>query len=552
MVIQDLIDAANPGSVVNVPPGVYNEQIIIDKPLTLQGPSVGTAIIDATDLSVSPTIRILSSDVTIRRLTIQNGPSHGIQVGNADATNLTNVIISNNNIRNHGNAGIITGHNASMTINNNTIENNGIGTGFNRNGIVLYPHGLTTITNNRILNNGVDGIFARESSNGLVIQNNIIENHPNSGITLAWNQRNTSIINNEIINCGAGTSEEQGGIVIIQSMAEIIEGNTIINCKHSGIFWGWVPNSGDPPTEILIKNNEIKNSSRDAIYLFSQGPGGFIPPDIFSLETLIVENVLINNERAGVYVSNNYYYSPGSANPTINFNSIVGNQWGVFNATAQIVNATNNWWGDNSGPYNEVLNPEGIGNPVSDNVEFTPWLIEPPIIKIIDCGVNTVSLEKYEIIPETNNNSDRVKLIIKVKGEVLIDINGERESIEFNTWFVQELNMQVPEANRVKLTISPTSACYAHLIDDTIQVEIELGIIASMQEKYSILIPSFGIIPTVQSSQGGYSLFRKKLEKIQNQTNKVKTIECVNVERVLSTCWFTKSLLLNIDLSDFV
>jgi len=40
---------------------------------------------------------------------------------------------------------------------------------------------------------------------------------------------------------------------------------------------------------------------------------------------------------------------------------------------AENINATGNWWGDNSGPFHPSLNPAGKGNPVSDNILFDPW-----------------------------------------------------------------------------------------------------------------------------------------------------------------------------------
>lgn len=245
MNIQNLIDAASPGDIVNIPPGIYNEQIIIDKPLTLQGPFTGgSAVIDATGLVAAPTIEILSSDVSVKNLTIQNGQLHGIQVGSVASADLIRITISDNYIKGHSNAGILTNHGASMTIENNYITNNGLGTGFNRGGIVLYPHGMTKIINNSISNdlpnNSTDGIFARGSSTGLLIQNNVIENYPNSGITLAWDESNVRVIDNVIKKCGIGSFDEQGGLVIIQSVAEIITGNTVEDCSRSGIFWGWV------------------------------------------------------------------------------------------------------------------------------------------------------------------------------------------------------------------------------------------------------------------------------------------------------------------------
>ncbi len=35
--------------------------------------------------------------------------------------------------------------------------------------------------------------------------------------------------------------------------------------------------------------------------------------------------------------------------------------------------ATDNWWGDDSGPYHPILNPAGLGDRVSDYVDFVPW-----------------------------------------------------------------------------------------------------------------------------------------------------------------------------------
>ncbi len=59
-------------------------------------------------------------------------------------------------------------------------------------------------------------------------------------------------------------------------------------------------------------------------------------------------------------------------------NSIYGNTSGVIIETSGTYNFVNNWWGDRSGPYNEVNNPEGIGNPVSDGVIVFPWMRRDP------------------------------------------------------------------------------------------------------------------------------------------------------------------------------
>jgi hypothetical protein len=87
--------------------------------------------------------------------------------------------------------------------------------------------------------------------------------------------------------------------------------------------------------------------------------------------TVNVTGCTISNNNDGVVV-----YDDG--NLIANLNNIAGNDLlGVCNEAAEEVDATNNWWGDASGPYNETSNPDGKGDAVSDNVNYDPWLTSP-------------------------------------------------------------------------------------------------------------------------------------------------------------------------------
>ena len=71
---------------------------------------------------------------------------------------------------------------------------------------------------------------------------------------------------------------------------------------------GWVPTTGPRPDEILIKDNIIKNCLQDGMFLFLKDrEDGFAR--YFPLEPIVTGNRLLNNGRAGIYVSNVYYYS---------------------------------------------------------------------------------------------------------------------------------------------------------------------------------------------------------------------------------------------------
>jgi hypothetical protein len=124
----------------------------------------------------------------------------------------------------------------------------------------------------------------------------------------------------------------------------------------------------------------------------------------------------ISNNEIGILLSDLLADSSLKAH----FNNIVDNtSYGVVNLWGVgTVNATHNWWGDASGPYHESLNPDGMGDEVSDDVDFDPWLeaevvaaktetVENETVDAKDeadtevevTGTATVTVAKYEANP---------------------------------------------------------------------------------------------------------------------------------------------------------
>jgi hypothetical protein len=103
--IQEVIDEAENGDVIAVAPSIYEEQLVIDKPLTLLGPNAvfegygqrnGEAVITyPDDIEDEKLIRILSDDVEIKGLYFQDG---GKTSGNLEAilAKGDNLLIKNN------------------------------------------------------------------------------------------------------------------------------------------------------------------------------------------------------------------------------------------------------------------------------------------------------------------------------------------------------------------------------------------------------------------------------------------------------------------------
>ncbi len=94
------------------------------------------------------------------------------------------------------------------------------------------------------------------------------------------------------------------------------------------------------------------------------------PQHFFAPDTVTMSGNTITNNGYGIQIL--------SDNPVLSIanNSIYGNtSYGAMTSYSnQFFNLENNWWGDSSGPYNPASNPSGLGNAVSDGIDFTPWI----------------------------------------------------------------------------------------------------------------------------------------------------------------------------------
>ena len=89
------------------------------------------------------------------------------------------------------------------------------------------------------------------------------------------------------------------------------------------------------------------------------------------------------NHCSLVYSGNQGLHTNLESAVFIHNSTIAGNLGaGVFNNSTESIDATGNWWGDASGPLDGSdldgrFNPEGLGDYVSDFVEYAPWLSAP-------------------------------------------------------------------------------------------------------------------------------------------------------------------------------
>jgi hypothetical protein len=128
-------------------------------------------------------------------------------------------------------------------------------------------------------------------------------------------------------------------------------------------------------SQLVMLNCEVAYAGNSSYANLYASWGGF--------SETFVPNVLVQNcefhHSAGRGVLFDFANVTPAQPPIFHDNSLHDNALeGVANWNAPLLDATNNWWGDASGPYHPVQNPGGLGDDVGDNILFDPWLTAPP------------------------------------------------------------------------------------------------------------------------------------------------------------------------------
>ena len=240
--IQEAIDAVANGGTVNVAAGTYNEEIVIEKPLTING--ANGAVLDG-NLSDSIGVTIHSGNVTFNNMEVDNYNGYAILADNT--VNMLNIRITNCKISGGGN-GIYVGHDSQGFL-------GGQQDFLDFSGLVIDGNEIQSTGSAIVL----QSITASTEAPALAIRNNIIEDNDEA----IWIDcaRRIVIENNEI-------RDNWYGIELTASIDEntlngpyapkdiTVQGNIIENSDDEGIaiYNGW-------PATITVKYNSITGNS---------------------------------------------------------------------------------------------------------------------------------------------------------------------------------------------------------------------------------------------------------------------------------------------------
>lgn len=121
---------------------------------------------------------------------------------------------------------------------------------------------------------------------------------------------------------------------------------------------------------VTVDNNQVSDN-RGVASVDSSASAAYLVSTYFGSGTTatFTDNTITNN-TTGIVVG---YNGSDTSSVVASNNCFSLNDYGV-ESTAPLVDAKNNSWGDPTGPYNATTNPSGLGDAVSDDVDFTPWL----------------------------------------------------------------------------------------------------------------------------------------------------------------------------------
>src|SRR5712675_1799857 len=358
------IAAAAPGDTVQVAPGLYHEQVLIQKPLSLIGANAANTLIDASGSTtggsnpgavgngvgiyidgmdnLTPAKKLIGgtglSEVVVQGFTVMNARFEGILV-----TNASNITL----LENH-----VTRSNTGLQVPTNPggcpfIPPWETSEGFDcGEGIHLAAVHHSTVANNVVDHNAGGVLLTDETGpnrDNLIIGNQITDNGYDCGITLASHRPPTSL--------GFGSDPAVAFGVFRNTVAHNESSNNGLAVSGNGIGVGIFASPG-PPTfatmqtaayQNVVIGNRLIGNGQPGVAMHAHKAGAILTGNLVT-GNYIIGNI-IEHEAVDVAVR-----TEASTQIDVHLNNLLGAGIGVANQGSGNVNATQNYWGCAGGP----------------------------------------------------------------------------------------------------------------------------------------------------------------------------------------------------------
>jgi parallel beta-helix repeat protein len=387
--IQEAIDDPDTlnGHTIEVAVGTYNENIIVDKTITLIGEDRDTTTINGGGSGNDDVIMITANWVNITGFTVTktglNGEDAGIELNNVNNCTINNIKAYNNwygILLWYANENDISDNNASSNrdtgifleySNMNTItSNHAVGNDF---GIYIYYSNFNDIAHNDVSYSEHSGIQL-SSSEGITIDSNTMigDGIGLYGILLVhWNTHDidtSNTINGKPVyywkNQDGGSIPSNAGQIILANCTDVVIENLELSEVNIAIQLGF-------STLNSIKDNEVTQTSGRGISLY-QSDGNSLN-----------HNIVTNNHRYGIFLFQSH-------DNEISDNIAINNNEGIFLQVSHGNNITDN---NASSNYFGIFLSSSQGNNVtgcmaSSNFEEGMILWYSDGNNITDCNIS--------------------------------------------------------------------------------------------------------------------------------------------------------------------
>jgi hypothetical protein len=388
-------DARSTDNTIHIEAGLYSEQLTITKSVTLTGAAAATTtvaapstlttdsygkksiitidgvgvVVDLSNLTISgpgptgcgsinygifvsggATAYIHDNNIVSVRDSAFSGCQNGVAIEVGTTATSGSAVIENNVVSDYQKNGIsVAGTGSSATITGNTVTGAGKTSVTAQNGIQVAYGATATIDNNTVSGNyyGGDswtatGILIYNAGAGVRVENNNLTSSGDMASQIGiyvQGSNDVALSGNRVANTVLD------GIDLIALTGAAVTGNQIANAGYDGLFIGGI--SGTLISGVTVSGNTFTNNANGA----PSASDGFAAAIHLGAYALPLAVVIHNNDFSG-------------------------NKNGVTNqsGSGDWVDATLNWWGDVTGPYEVVTNPAALGDAVSDYVTYAPFL----------------------------------------------------------------------------------------------------------------------------------------------------------------------------------
>ena len=337
--IQEAVDAANSGDIILVSAGTYYEYVRVNKTVSLIGDNPETTIIDGN--RTGDVLYVTADNVKISGFTIQNG-------GGFDGSLACGIVLD------HSNGSFIFANTIALNVGE---------------GVWLKESSGNMIINNQILNNGggVPGLMVGVGielvhSDDNIISNNSISNNVVLGIVLTSSHDNV-VNHNRLTNNsdGVGLGSSVGNIISDNVMTSngngvSIEGSTGNTIKHNQIFKNEIGIGIGYSSMNVIKENNITENTIHGIAIAHFSPNNTFVGNTISKN---LNGIKIHYSNGSIIYHNNFINNtinaPEDVYPNVNTwddgYPLGGNYWSDYNGTDLF-----------NGHYQNETGSDGIGD----------------------------------------------------------------------------------------------------------------------------------------------------------------------------------------------